>query len=223
MVYSSGIESPSTVVIQLNAVIVPESSVWWGVRNCQFSLPDFTIVLSELWNEIRGWALHSWDCWAESCFCSPICTFCQRQVLDLGNNRNTENLHWVACGKDGRLSVKYHGRCVMQRCSGCHGISACVTSFLLNRRNSNWRLQEFIGAMTLTTDIREYVVWYMVAVWLLCGLLLTSGTSIVLSRLPLMNKGLCSLQQLQLHAISTHQVLLLQQCRFTYVSKWVVS
>jgi len=23
-----------------------------------FSLPDFTIVLSELWNEIRGWALH---------------------------------------------------------------------------------------------------------------------------------------------------------------------
>jgi len=28
-----------------------------------FSLPDFTIVLSELWNEIRGWALLAllWD------------------------------------------------------------------------------------------------------------------------------------------------------------------
>jgi len=31
-----------------------------------FSLPDFTIVFIELWNEIRGWALHS---------CSLIGTF----------------------------------------------------------------------------------------------------------------------------------------------------
>jgi len=40
-----------------------------------FSLPHSTIVHGELWNEIRGWALHSWDCWAESCFCSLIGTF----------------------------------------------------------------------------------------------------------------------------------------------------
>ena len=40
-----------------------------------FSLPHFMIVLSELWNKIRGWALHCWDCWAESCFCSLIGTF----------------------------------------------------------------------------------------------------------------------------------------------------
>ena len=32
----------------------------------------FTIVHGELWNKIRGWALHSWDCWAQSCFCSLI-------------------------------------------------------------------------------------------------------------------------------------------------------
>ena len=40
-----------------------------------FSLPHFTIVHGELWNEIRGWALHSWECWAESCFCCLISTF----------------------------------------------------------------------------------------------------------------------------------------------------
>ena len=40
-----------------------------------FSLPHSTIVHGELWNEIRGWALHSWDCWAESCFCSLIGKF----------------------------------------------------------------------------------------------------------------------------------------------------
>jgi len=65
-----------------------------------FSLPHFTIVHSELWNEIRGWALHRWDCWAESCFCSLIGTFItsDTSMTTLRMIRKTlSNWLWTTC------------------------------------------------------------------------------------------------------------------------------